>query len=363
MNNLRPLGTSDLQVTPIGLGTWAIGGGDWKFAWGPQDDDTSVATIRAAYDGGINWLDTAPVYGLGHSEIVVGRALKEMGGQRPIVATKCGRVWPEGDRSQVNRCLTRDSIKRECEQSLQRLGVDVIDLYQIHWPQPDEEIEEGWTAVAELQTEGKIRHAGVSNFSIEQMQRAATIAPIISLQPQYNLIQRQAEADTLPYCRENTIGVVGYSTLAKGLLTGKVTPEWVAGLPDDDHRKNDPMYAARTPRSAGPGHHRLRRTRRRQATVARPARRRLELPPARPHQRHLRRPPARPDPAHGRGDGGRTQPRRARPAGRAFPRVRESVPIGHRVPLILTPPTRATGGLSASDPVDRIRERPAFDTG
>ena len=257
--NLRPLGNSDLHVTPIGLGTWAIGGGDWKFSWGPQDDDVSVATIRAAVDGGINWLDTAPVYGLGHSEIVVGRALKQMGNQRPIVATKCGRVWPEGDRSQVNRCLTRDSIKNECEQSLKRLGVDVIDLYQIHWPQPDEQVEEGWTAVAELKAEGKIRHAGVSNFSVEQMQRAAAIAPITSLQPQYNLMQRQAEADTLPHCREHSIGVIGYSTLAKGLLTGKVTPEWVARLPDDDHRKNDPSYATERLHALAPSLDRFRK--------------------------------------------------------------------------------------------------------
>lgn len=248
----RQLGTSDLHITPIGLGTWAIGGGDWKFSWGPQDDDVSIATIRAAFDGGINWLDTAPVYGLGHSETVVGRALKEMGTQRPIVATKCGRVWPEGDRSQVNARLTHDSIKHECEQSLTRLGVDVIDLYQIHWPQPDEQIEEGWTAVAELQAEGKIRHAGVSNFSVEQMQRAAAIAPITSLQPQYNLMQRQAEADTLPHCRAHAIGVVGYSTFAKGLLSGKVTPAWVAGLPEDDHRKRDPMYQPESLAALGP---------------------------------------------------------------------------------------------------------------
>ena len=248
MPTLRQLGTSDLHLTPVGLGTWAMGGGDWKASWGPQDDADSVATIHAALDGGINWIDTAPAYGLGHAETIVGRALKERaeaGHDRPIVATKCGRVWPEGVRDQLNGNLTAKSVKTECESSLKRLGLETIDLYQIHWPDPDDQIEEAWRAIAELKQAGKIRHAGVSNFSVEQIQRvqqAAPDLPVVSLQPQYNLVQRQIEHDVLPFCQENNIGVVGYSTLAKGLLTGKVTKAWVENLPDDDHRKRDPLY-------------------------------------------------------------------------------------------------------------------------
>jgi len=246
MSTARRLGTSDLNLTPAGLGTWAMGGGDWKASWGPQDDADSVATLHAALDGGINWIDTAPAYGLGHAEEVVGRALQERGGDRPVVATKCGRVWPEGVRDQLNGDLSAASVRRECEASLRRLGVDVIDLYQIHWPDPDTQIEEAWAEIAKLADEGKVRHAGVSNFSVPQLKRVVPIHPVVSLQPQYNLIQRQIEHDQLAHCREQNIGVVGYSTLAKGLLTGKVTAAWVADLPADDHRRRDPLYQPET---------------------------------------------------------------------------------------------------------------------
>ena len=238
---LRTLGSSDLQLTPVGLGTWAMGGGDWKASWGPQDDQASVDTVHAALDAGINWIDTAAVYGLGHAETVVGRALKETA-RRPLIATKCGRVWPEGVRDQIHGRLTADSVRAECEASLRRLGVDTIDLYQIHWPDPDDQIEEAWQAIAGLIEAGKVRHAGVSNFSVAQLQRAQAVAPVVSLQPRYNLLQRELEHGVLPFCRQQNIGVVGYSSMAKGLLTGKVTSGWVAALPADDHRRGEELY-------------------------------------------------------------------------------------------------------------------------
>ncbi|MDX2154693.1 MAG: aldo/keto reductase [Bryobacteraceae bacterium] len=230
----KRLGNSDLLITPLGVGAWAIGGGGWKFGWGPQDDQESIGAIHAAIDAGWNWIDTAAVYGFGHSEEVVAKALKGRS-NRPYVFTKCERVWNE--QGEIRGVLKADSIRRECEASLRRLGVDVIDLYQMHWPEPDADIEEGWTAMAELQRAGKVRWIGVSNFSAAQMKRAQAIAPITSLQPPYSVISPEIEGDQLPYCLENNIGVIVYSPMKSGLLTGKMTKERVAAMPDDDFRK------------------------------------------------------------------------------------------------------------------------------
>jgi aryl-alcohol dehydrogenase-like predicted oxidoreductase len=229
----RRLGNSDLDITPIGIGAWAIGGSGYAFAWGEQDDNESMAAIRAGLDAGMNWIDTAAVYGLGHSEEVVARALDGMG-DRPYVFTKCERAWDAS--GQITPSLKRDSIRRECEASLRRLRVDVIDLYQIHWPQPDEDIEEGWSTLAELQREGKVRWIGVSNFDVAQMERAAKIAPITSLQPPYSLLRRDIEEAILPYCAEHNIGTIVYSPMASGLLSGGMTRERIAALPPDDWR-------------------------------------------------------------------------------------------------------------------------------
>jgi aryl-alcohol dehydrogenase-like predicted oxidoreductase len=231
----RQLGNSDLQITPIGFGAWAIGGGDWAHGWGEQDDRDSIAAIQRALDHGVNWIDTAAVYGLGHSEEVVARALKGRG-DKPYLFTKCSLVWDES--REVGNSLRANSIRREVEDSLRRLQVDVIDLYQIHWPNPDPEIEEGWTTLAELKHEGKVREIGVSNFNVEQMQRAQRIAPITSLQPPYSLIKREVEDEILPFCREHNIGVIVYSPMQSGLLTGKMTKERVANFPHDDWRRN-----------------------------------------------------------------------------------------------------------------------------
>jgi aryl-alcohol dehydrogenase-like predicted oxidoreductase len=230
-------GETGMEITPIGFGAWAIGGGGWAAAWGPQDDDEAVGAIRRAVELGVNWVDTAAVYGLGHSEELVAQALKSVPEfERPYVFTKCSLVWDdEGDISNV---LEKDSVKRECEESLRRLQTDVIDLYQIHWPRPDEDIEEGWEAMAELKDEGKVRHIGVSNFDVGQMERANTIAPVETLQPPYNMLNRGVEDEILPYCGENDIGVIVYSPMRSGLLTGKMTPERVANLPSDDWRRN-----------------------------------------------------------------------------------------------------------------------------
>src|SRR5579875_385279 len=217
---MKRLGNSDMHITPIGVGAWAMGGGGWKFSWGPQDDDQSIAAIHAALDHGINWIDTAAVYGLGHSEEVVGRAVKGRS-NRPYVFTKCERIWNE-DR-QIQKSLKRDSIRRECENSLRRLQMETIDLYQIHWPEPDEDIEEGWATLAELQKEGKVRWIGVSNFNASQLARAQRIAPITSLQPPYSIIQPEIEQDILPFCKQNNIGVIVYSPMKSGLLTGAMT--------------------------------------------------------------------------------------------------------------------------------------------
>ena len=234
----RQLGKTGMQITRIGLGTWAIGGGQWEFAWGPQDDRESIDTIHRALDLGINWIDTAAVYGLGHSEEIVGQAIK--GRERPYIFTKCSMTWDENRK--VSHSLKADSIRREAENSLKRLDIDVIDLYQIHWPDPEPEIEEGWSTLAALKKEGKVRHIGVSNFNVEQMRRAEKIAPVETLQPPYSLIDRDVEKEILPYCQQNTIGVIVYSPMASGLLTGRMTPERIAHLPDDDWRKRNPEY-------------------------------------------------------------------------------------------------------------------------
>jgi aryl-alcohol dehydrogenase-like predicted oxidoreductase len=234
-SSLRTLGNSDLKLTPIGFGAWAIGGGDWKFAWGPQDDNQSIEAIHRALDLGINWIDTAAVYGLGHSEEVVGRALKSTP-HKPYVFTKCALRWNE-DRSIYNS-IKAESVRFELEASLRRLNVETIDLYQIHWPNPDPEIEEGWSEMAKLQQQGKIRWIGVSNFNVEQMKRAQKIAPITSLQPPYSMLRRAIEAEILPFVQQNGIGVINYSPMLSGMLTGKMSAERVASMPADDWRRN-----------------------------------------------------------------------------------------------------------------------------
>ena len=232
--SFRTLGNSDLRLTPVGFGAWAIGGGNWEFAWGPQDDNESIGAIHRALDLGVNWIDTAAIYGLGHSEEIVGRALKSTS-DKPFVFTKCSMRWHQ-DRS-IYRSLKTESIAEELEGSLRRLGVETIDLYQIHWPNPDTEIEEGWEALARFQKEGKIRWIGVSNFSVEQMKRALKIAPITSLQPPYSMLRRAIEEEILPFTQFNNIGVINYSPMVSGLLTGKMTAERVAAFPQDDWRR------------------------------------------------------------------------------------------------------------------------------
>lgn len=235
----KRLGNSDLEITPLGIGAWAMGGTGYAFAWGDQDDQASIAAIHHALDLGMNWIDTAAVYGLGHSESVVAKALEGMP-ERPYVFTKCERTWDENGK--ISPCLKAASVRAECEASLQRLKVDAIDLYQVHWPDPDEDIEEGWSTMAELQKEGKVRWIGVSNFNASQLARAQAIAPITSLQPPYSAIRRDIEAEILPFCLSNDIGVIVYSPMASGLLTGKMTRERIAGLPEDDWRSRSPQF-------------------------------------------------------------------------------------------------------------------------
>ena len=235
----KQLGNSSLSLTSVGVGAWAIGGGGWAFGWGPQDDNESIAGIRAAIDAGMNWIDTAAVYGLGHSEDMVGRALEGMT-KRPYIFTKCERTW-NADR-QIVKCLKAESVKKECEDSLRRMKLDVIDLYQIHWPEPEEDIEEGWTAMAELQQQGKVRYIGVSNFNVAQMKRAQSIAPITSLQPPYSMLVRGIEEEILPYAGANNIGVISYSPMRNGLLMGSMKRERVAAFPSDDFRRNLPDF-------------------------------------------------------------------------------------------------------------------------
>jgi len=237
----KQLGNSDLFITPVGYGSWAIGGSGWQFAWGTQNDADSIAAIHRALELGVNWIDTAAVYGLGHSEEVVTRALDAWAGPRPYVFTKCGLRWDAEGRPE--RKLTAESVLRECEDSLRRLKVETIDLYQIHWPVEDtQELEEGWSAMAKLQRQGKVRWIGVSNFDVEQMKLAQAIAPITSLQPRYSLVHPDVEHDILPYCEQEGIGVIAYSPMASGLLTGAMTRERIAGLPEDDWRKHHPDF-------------------------------------------------------------------------------------------------------------------------
>ena len=233
----KKLGNSDLNLTPIGFGAWAIGGGDWAFAWGPQDDADSIEAIHRALDLGINWIDTAAVYGLGHSEEVVGKALKSTSA-KPYVFTKCSMLWDE--KREIHRSLKQ--IRQEAEASLRRLQLDVIDLYQIHWPMPEDEIEEGWSTMADLQREGKVRWIGVSNFTVAQMERAQAIAPITSLQPPYSMVNRSVEPEILPFCEKHGIGVINYSPMVSGLLTGAMTKERVAAFPKDDFRRNAKQF-------------------------------------------------------------------------------------------------------------------------
>jgi aryl-alcohol dehydrogenase-like predicted oxidoreductase len=228
----KKLGNSDMQLSAIGFGAWAIGGGDWQYAWGPQDDLDSVAAIERAIDAGMNWIDTAAVYGLGHSEEMVGKALKSASA-KPFVFTKSTMTWG-ADRKIVQ---TMKKIREEVEASLQRLGVDAIDLYQIHWPVPDEELEEGWATMADLKKQGKVHYIGASNFSVAQMERAMKIAPITSLQPPYSAINRAVEAEILPFCLEHGIGVINYAPMHSGLLTGAMSHERVSAMPDNDFRK------------------------------------------------------------------------------------------------------------------------------
>jgi aryl-alcohol dehydrogenase-like predicted oxidoreductase len=233
----RKLGNSDLELTRIGFGAWAIGGGDWAFGWGPQDDADSIEAIHRAIDLGINWIDTAAVYGLGHSEEVVGKALKTAS-SKPYIFTKSTMVWNE--QREITNSMKH--IRREVEESLKRLQVEAIDLYQIHWPKPDEEIEEGWATMAELKKEGKVRWIGVSNFSPSQMERAMKIAPITSNQPPYSMINRSIEPEILPFCGKHNIGVINYAPMHSGLLTGAMTKERVAAFPSDDFRRNAKSY-------------------------------------------------------------------------------------------------------------------------
>ena len=237
---MAALGNSGLEITRLGFGAWALGGANYDWGWGAQDDEQSVATIHHALDLGINRIDTAAQYGFGHSEEVVGRAIHSYGGERPYVFTKAGQ--PEGPNRTTLQSLRRDSLRRELEGSLSRLGVDAIDLYQIHWPIPDEEIEEGWTAFAEFKQEGLVRHIGVSNFDVAQLRRAQAIAPVETLQPPYSLVDRHVEREILPFAEQEGIGVIVYSPMGSGMLTGAMTRERIASLPEDDWRKRSPGF-------------------------------------------------------------------------------------------------------------------------
>jgi aryl-alcohol dehydrogenase-like predicted oxidoreductase len=243
----RRLGTSDMEITRVGFGAWAIGGGDYAFGWGPQDDRESIEAIACAVDAGVNWIDTAPVYGLGRSEKVVGQALKQLGpSRRPYVFTKCSLVWKEGER-QVTQSHEAASIRKEVDASLRRLGVDVIDLVQVHWPKVQwitgpGTIEEAWGALVDLTKQGKIRHIGASNFSAADLEAVSAIAPVTSLQPPYSLLRRNIETEILPYCQSRDIGVIVYSPMQSGLLAGSMTKERVAKFPADDFRHATPEF-------------------------------------------------------------------------------------------------------------------------
>ena len=238
----RELGNSDLQITPVGYGAWAIGGSGWDFAWGHQDDGDSIAAIHRSLELGVNWIDTAAVYGVGHSEEMVAKALKDWHGARPYVFTKCVLRWD--DKGHVSQNHHADSIRQECEDSLRRLQIDVIDLYQMHWPPSDNGpgLEEAWQTMLALQKEGKVRWIGVSNFNVDQLKRAEKIAAVTALQPPYSLIRRAIEPEILPYCRQRGIGVISYAPMASGLLTGAMTRERAAALPPDDFRSKSPEF-------------------------------------------------------------------------------------------------------------------------
>ncbi len=241
----RQLGDTDLKLTTVGLGTWAMGG-PWEFGWGPQDDDEAIAAILASLEAGINWIDTAPIYGLGHAEELVGKALKQTN-HKPIVATKCSLLW--NDKREKVSCMKAQSIRQECHDSLERLGIETIDLYQIHWPEPDEDLEQAWEEMAKLVQEEKIRYLGASNFTVEQIKRVHEIHPVASLQPPYSMLHREVEDELLIYCADNNIGVVAYSPMQRGLLTGKFSPERLSSLPLDDHRRkssdfHEPKFTA-----------------------------------------------------------------------------------------------------------------------
>ena len=236
-------GSTGMEITRVGFGAWAVGGGGFEWSWGAQEDEDSIAAIRRALELGVNWIDTAAQYGFGHSEEVVGRAIAGLD-ERPYVFTKGGQ--PEGPGGATLHDLTRDGLRRELEGSLTRLGLDAVDLYQIHWPIPDEQIEEGWAALVELRDEGLTRHVGVSNFSVSQLRRAQAIGPVETLQPPYSLVDREAEEEILPFAEQAGIGVIVYSPMGSGLLTGKMTRERIESLPDDDWRKRSP----RVPRAA-----------------------------------------------------------------------------------------------------------------
>ena len=238
--NMRTLGNSDLQITPIGFGSWALGG-DWLYGWGAQEDADSIGAIHRALELGVNWIDTAAVYGLGHSEEVVAKALAEWSGPRPYIFTKCGMIWDESRK--IDYSLKAGSVRRELEASLRRLSVDTIDLYQIHWSTDElAETEEGWAEMAKMQREGKVRWIGVSNFSVEELEAAKAIAPITSLQPPYNLVNRAVEAEVLPWCEQNGVGVIVYAPMGSGLLTGAMTRERAAKLDATDWRRSNPQF-------------------------------------------------------------------------------------------------------------------------
>ena len=238
----KKLGNSDLQITSVGFGAWAAGGAGWEFSWGAQDDDDSIAAIRRALELGVNWIDTAAVYGTGHSEEIVARALKEWRGARPYVFTKCTLRWDATRKVTPNHSAA--SIRQECEDSLRRLEVEVIDLYQMHWPPRDNgpQLEEAWQAMAALQKEGKVRWIGVSNFDVAQIRRAQAIAPVTSNQPPYSMLRRAVEAEILPFCVKQGIGTISYAPMASGLLTGGMTRERAAALPPDDFRSRNPEF-------------------------------------------------------------------------------------------------------------------------
>jgi len=233
------LGSTGMEITRVGFGAWAIGGGGFEWSWGSQEDEDSIAAIHRALELGVNWIDTAAQYGFGHSEAIVGRAIASLA-ERPYIFTKGGQ--PKGPGGATLHDLTRDGLRRELEESLVRLGLEAVDLHQIHWPIPDEQIEEGWAALAEFRDEGLTRHIGVSNFSVEQLRRVQGTAPVETLQPPYSLIAREAEEEILPFAEREGIGVIVYSPMGSGLLSGSMSRERIDALPDDDWRRRSPEF-------------------------------------------------------------------------------------------------------------------------